>query len=123
TRTLAEYNAWIAAGTQFNLRILEPKIASKKRQRMAADYWMENIFGTIYDFKAIPFLGLKAALGKWCPVVGHWEFGFYCTEGISEAYTFGAGLPVWGKKLPTPLTSLKRRCQGTFRLIKQQEAA
>ncbi len=118
-RTLAEYNDWIESGEQFNLRILEPTGVSKESQKQAADYWVRKILGTLYDFKAIPYLGIKSLFGGITPVKD-WEFAFYCTEGVAAAYAFGANVSVWGKEHPTPFTTLKRACQGVFRVIKRE---
>jgi len=87
---------------------------SPERGIRASDYWMREIHGTYYDFWAFPRLLRKALLGQHhCSEAGK-TWARWCTEGVGESYLRGAGLDIYQKRDPTPLTHEKRYHAGLF---------
>lgn len=111
---IEQYEKEIKSGFIYRLRVLEVTGATKKQERAAADWWLENVKNSPYDYKGIFRLLIKAIFGNWFKSAAGWEWARWCTEGVAEAWKNGAKLDVWGKNNPTPLTTLTRLQQGKF---------
>lgn len=85
----------------------------------AANYWLQHVQGSPYDWFAFPRLLLKEKLldfseskVKWIKWLGDRYCGFtwahWCTEGVAEAWKKGAGIDAWHNPNPTPYTTQKR---------------
>ena len=105
--TIEKYNERIIKG-EYTVKVLEAIGATVGDERLAAIWWMENIKGRSYDYWAFPRLLLKAIFGDWIPAAAGFEWAEWCTEGNYHAYLEGAGIDLYGKKSPTPMTTEKR---------------
>lgn len=86
----------------------------------AAAWWINNVQGRPYDWRGILFLGIKRFLSA-IPVIRHWEWAYWCTEGVGQAWAHGAGITSLADK-PTPGTVEKRAAEGhLIEISKNQE--
>ena len=123
TVPLDEYAAYITR-TGRQTRVYWPTHATGVEGMAASLWWEHNVDGTWYDVRGVVRLGYKAAWMKWfCrwpvfrrhyPVVKESEWAWWCTEGVSPAWTAARGYPVWQKVHPTPLTTEHRVADGTL---------
>lgn len=64
-----------------------------------------------YDWRAILEIWARTAVGAAFPIEREWEW--YCTEAVMALHrNAGEEWDVWGKALPTPLTTEKRHRAG-----------
>lgn len=111
--TIEKYERDIAAG-KIEVKVYEVIDASPMDEALAARWWIRNVCGTPYDFKAFPYLIIKAMFSGVHDRVAGWEWANFCTEGIGHAFKKGtAGDPSeaidpYNKDMPTPLTTEKR---------------
>jgi hypothetical protein len=115
--SFAEYETKIASGEIYNLQLFEVLHINRARQETAADWWTDNVLNEAYDWPAIFQLGIKAVFGDWFKWVAGLEWAHFCTEGVADAYKFGASYDVFDKVNPTPGTVLKRWNEGKLRLL------
>lgn len=97
------------------VRFARPWDATIEQGERAACWWIKNVCGSWYDVWAILRLLPKALIGDLFPWPAGWEFAWYCTEGVRQAWveaTKGEHLPrgydYWGKANATPRTTEKR---------------
>lgn len=97
------------------IQFLWPVCATERQGLLAANWWREKCeAGWRYSWQSYGWL--------WITLVNE-EFDLpfdleasYCTEGIEDAFTEGAGLSIYSKAHPTPYTTWKRHAiQGLFR--------
>ena len=105
---------------RMQLRVYWPRGAHREHGCAAVWWWTRNVEGSIYDYRAIPALLLKAALGPIMVWPVGWEWTWYCTEGVADAWRIGAELDPWRKPFPTPRTTEKRAAQGTMEDVTQE---
>lgn len=108
------YEDGFETGIYTNPRIFEVKVASEAQEQLAAEYWLEHVKDTPYDFMAFPYLCLKNLLMFKYERVAGFEWAHWCTEGVAEAYQHALGFDVYNKVNPTPLTTVKRVLEGVF---------
>lgn len=114
---IEKYEEEVNSGHLYNLRVFEAKGATRHQEEDAAAYWVENINRSLYDFLAYPRLILKILFGDHWQWAAGWEWARWCTEGVAESYSKGAGLDVYKKTNPTPLTTVKRYLSGDLKNI------
>lgn len=117
--SIEDYEKQIRTGFIYRLRVLEVVGATREQEQAAGKWWLENVRNSPYDWMAFPRLLFKALFGNWINSAAGWEFAFYCTEGVRNAFRWGAGTDPWIKNNPTPLTTWKRYHQGKFRLVEK----
>jgi len=97
---LAEYERKLASGEIRNLQLFEVHDISRTRQAMAADWWNDEIHGEDYD---IPIFDNP---------LHHW-----CTEGVADAYNYGACFNILDDRFPTPVTPIRKWKEGRLKLL------
>ncbi|MHC4155283.1 MAG: hypothetical protein ACYST6_10235 [Planctomycetota bacterium] len=102
---LTEYEAKVNAG-KCKVKVAEPLEYAPQDGRKAADWWYLQIRGTIYDYRGILNLGIKWIFPAWR--IRHFQWAWWCTEGLQKAWECGAGLRLWMKRHSTPFTTQKR---------------
>lgn len=109
--SLEDYEREMSLGN-YAVRIFRVKAARREEEIAAADYWVKHINGTFYDFRAYPYLFIKAVFHDYSEKVAGWEWAFWCTEGVARSYRKGPRrgslVDPYLKKSPTPLTTEKR---------------
>jgi len=96
----AEYERKLASGEIRNLQLFEVHDISRTRQAMAADWWNDEVHGEDYD---IPIFDNP---------LHHW-----CTEGVADAYTYGAAYNILDDKFPTPVTPIRKWKEWRLKLL------
>ena len=114
---LVEYEKMLADGEIRNLQLFEVRGISRTRQEMAARWWTDNVLNEAYDWPAFFRLALKAVFGDILPWAAGCKWKHWCTEGIKDAYAIGAEYDFYKNENPTPLTTIKRFCEGRLRLL------
>lgn len=110
--TLDQFDGWMRSGFVRDLMICEPLTLEETLER-AANAWIRNIMGTLYDFTAIPRIAVKLAVVDLGWGMGA-EWAWYCTEGVAQAYRLAGHDAYGGKRYPTPYTDLKRAVDGMW---------
>jgi hypothetical protein len=117
---LADYEREIMAGV-CQVVVYRPLSGTVEQGQAAAAWWKQHVIGSYYDWLAFPRLLLKSIVGDLFPWPSGWEWAWYCTEGVREAWrnaTISAELPngmdFWAKNNPTPRTTEKRAADGTL---------
>ncbi len=108
---IAKYDQWLKSGEVYNLRVLRVRRATTAQHEAAAQWWLGNVNGKSYDAYAFPRLLWKATVGDWLPCAAGMEWAWYCSEGVKGAFD-NAGIEVYNKNNPTPLTTYKRMLSG-----------
>lgn len=108
---IEDYDRELRDGSIYNLRVLRVRQATTKQHYDAAEWWFKNVLGTDYDWYAFPRLLGKAMFGDWCKCAAGMEWAWYCSEGIKGAFD-NAGIEIYNKNNPTPLTTYKRMLSG-----------
>ena len=128
---LTDYHAYendLDAG-KCEVRVCRPTNATLYQGIAAAKWWRDNVEGKPYDLAAYPQIIyqtgrvgriiVKAIWGKNWPK--EWEWSWYCTEGVSDAWAIGGKTDIYGDKFqPTPLTTQKRNETGELMDITKQ---
>ena len=114
--SIEQYEKEIKSGFIYRLRVLEVIGATQRQERAAAQWWLDNVRNSPYDYRGIFRLLIKAIFGNWIKAAAGWEWARWCTEGVADAWKNGAKLDLWGKNNPTPLTTLNRFEEGRFKL-------
>jgi len=96
----AEYERRLTAKEIRNLQLFEVHDISRTRQAMAADWWNDEIHGEDYD---IPIFDNP---------LHHW-----CTEGVADAYNYGACYNILDDRFPTPVTPIRKWKEGRLKLL------
>ena len=99
---LEEYERRLTAGEIRNLQLFEVMDISRTRQDMAADWWDDNVHNENYD---IPIFDNP---------LHHW-----CTEGIADAYNYGACYNILDDSFPTPVTPIRKWKEGRLKLLEE----
>lgn len=113
---LAEYDAKIARGLTQAI-VLRPTGSTPAQGSLAAAWWLQNVLGKPYDWASFPRLMLKCLVGDRCQWPAGWEWAWYCTEGVRDAWRNGPGLDPWQKNNPTPRTTEKRFVSGALSFV------
>jgi hypothetical protein len=100
---LTEYERRLAAGEIRNLQLFEVHDISRMRQCMAAEWWLNNVYGEDYD---IPILDNP--------------IHYWCTEGTADAYNYGACYNILDDRFPTPVTPIRKWKEGRLKLLEAQ---
>lgn len=114
---IKEYEEKLTLG-RWDVRVYIVATATRKQGIDAANYWLEHVQGSIYDFVAFPRLLFKAGVGDlsdshiaWLKWIGDRACGIewanWCTEGCMRSWK-AAGKDPWQKSNPTPYTTEKR---------------
>jgi hypothetical protein len=114
--SIEQYEEWIESGFILQILAIEPTESDERQRNVAAFAWRDAVEKTLYDFLAIPRLLIKERVLNLGFNAG-WEWAWYCTEGVAEAYRRAGLANLYGKRLPTPLTELKRVLDGRFRVL------
>jgi len=114
---IAQYEKEIKSKFLYRLRVLEVVGATTNEERLAANWWLDNVRNSPYDYFGIWRLLIKAVFGNWFKQAAGWTWANWCSEGVAEAWKKGAKRDPWGKLNPTPLTTWTRYQQGKFRLV------
>lgn len=93
---------------EVEVRVCRPYNAIATQGQWAAAWWMTHVNGAWYDWGAYPRLLLKALVGDRCPWPVGWEWAWYCSEGVRDAWRHVTGRDYWGKASPTPRTTENR---------------
>jgi hypothetical protein len=109
---LAEYVRRISAGDCI-MRVCVPTDYTRELGATAAERWGVFVEGRYYDAGAIVWLWVKLRL-KLAKVLRQWEWAWFCTEGVTMAWTFSERPPVFGKQAheSTPQTVENRIADG-----------
>lgn len=118
---ITQYEKEIKSGFIYRLRVLEVVGATTNQERLAAQWWLENVRNSPYDYMAYPRLIFKALFGNWIDSAAGWEWARWCTEGVADAWKCGTEFDPWNKLNPTPLTTWARWQQGKLRLLVYEE--
>jgi hypothetical protein len=127
--SIEDYEKDIKRGYIYRIRVLEVVGATTEQEEAAADWWLDHVNNSPYDYMAFPRLLFKALFGNWINSAAGWTWARWCTEGIAESYKFGTDtqgvrdawkegkLYPWKKLNPTPLTTWMRWHQGKLRKV------
>jgi hypothetical protein len=97
---IAEYDRRLAAEEIRNLQLFEVHDISRMRQAVAAEWWLDNVRNEDYD---IPIFDNP---------LHHW-----CTEGVADAYNYGACYNILDDRFPTPVTPIRKWKEGRLKLL------
>ena len=106
-KTVDWYNTQILIG-KYQVKVMEPIDTPVLKQELAANWWMDNVRNSAYDYAAFPRLLLKALFGDWFPKAAGLQWANWCTEGVHHAYLRGPKKDIWRNNSPTPRTTEKR---------------
>lgn len=113
---LEKYSKLMAAGKCTTAVLRMPD--AQPEDRLAAQKWfIKNILGAPYDMLAIARLGIKYLFGNWSKRAAGWEWAWYCTESVRDAWSkpsLSKNFDVWVKNNPTPRTTEKRLAAGAL---------
>lgn len=107
---IREYERQLARG-ECEVRVYRPLNSTPAIGLAAAQWWEANVLGKPYDYMAYPRLIAKALTCDLLPWPAGWEWAWYCTEGVRDAWR-AIGLDPWNKNNPTPRTTEKRVIEG-----------
>ena len=94
---------------QHRIIILRPENATYSDGKRASDWWLQNVHGKKYDSVAILRLALKSIFGDWFSKKVGLMSHFFCTEGVRDAWLYGASKNPWHPKVnATPGTTYNR---------------
>ena len=99
----AEYEWKFANGEIHNLQLFEIHDISRMCQGCAAEWWMDNVRNEDYD---IPIFDNP---------LHHW-----CTEGVADAYNYGACYNIFDDRFQTPVTPIRKWKEGRLKLLEAQ---
>jgi hypothetical protein len=98
--SFAEYERQLASNEIRNLQLFEVHDISRLRQGCAAEWWVDNVRNEDYDFPIFD------------NPLHHW-----CTEGVADAYNYGAWYNILDDSFPTPVTPIRKWKEGRLRLL------
>ncbi len=98
----SEYEFCLATGKIRNLQLFEVVDISRMRQGMAAEWWLDNVRNEDYD---VPIFDNP---------LHHW-----CTEGVADAYNYGACYNILDDRFPTPITPIRKWKEGRLKLLEK----
>ena len=99
--TFADYQQQLDSG-KISIQVLLPSDFSPFDGLKAANFWIANIDGEQYDFRAYIRLIWKSLFHtRWSKPVGDPK-DFYCTEGVAVSWLQGAGVDLYGRNNVTP---------------------
>ena len=104
---LHQYEEALAAGVLTGVRVYRPAamLGDALDGVKAARWWTVRVQGRPYDFHAIGRLLIKSIVGDRFPWPCGWNWAWYCTEGVRDAWRIGAGRDLYLKNNPTPRTT------------------
>lgn len=112
----ADYDSAIASG-RTQVVVFRVTHATPAQASLAAAWWLRNILEKPYDWGSFPRLLLKSAVGDLCQWPAGWEWAWYCTEGVRDAWRNGPNFDPWNKNNPTPRTTEKRFLSGDLTYV------
>ena len=99
---------------RIHVRVFRPVNWTMLGGLAAADWWLKNVEGHVYNITAYPLLMLRCLVGQKSNIISGWNKLRFCTRGYAEGWRLGAALQdVMGGNLdPTPYTTEKRLYNG-----------
>ena len=98
----AEYERKFADDEIRNLQLFEVHDISRMRQGCAAKWWVNNVRNEDYDI----------------PIFDN-PLHYWCTEGVADAYNYGACYNILDDRFPTPVTPIRKWQEGRLKLLEK----